>query len=492
MIERSIEVERTNAGVVRRGWITLFGAVGGALLVFGNEILVARLMGVSTYGLYALGLVVARMGETVSVFGLTTGMMHFLPVYLTEGRIARVTGTIVASLLLPLGLGLLSTALVWMLAPWLAAVVLDSPLATPYLRLFAIPIPLMCAIEVLGVVTRGFGRAEYYVIIRNLTPPIAYLALLLVLAFADSSPLLVARAFTAAQMIGCLVGAAVVTRFVTRHIRWVRPDPPFRELYSYSLPLMVNSLLYMLMGASDILMLGSMKGAAEAGVYRACIQFRPAFDIALVAFNAAAIHLYPVLLREGRRAEFNETYGTVIRITSAVAAILCVLFVLSPRDILSLLGPDFAVGARSMQYLALGLLFHGCVGSAGIVLIVTGHQRRETINAIIGVVVNIGLNLVLIPLFSTAGAAIATAVGLLAMNLSRIRDVKRLLQVETLRPSIMYSAALALLVGCAVLLIARAGGFADGAGLGAMIVRSALAGSLMLLAFWKFAPRSNL
>jgi O-antigen/teichoic acid export membrane protein len=491
MTAQDTEEKKNLTGVLQRGWITFFGAVGGALMVFGNEILVARIMGVPTYGLYALSLVVARMGETVSVFGLTTGMMHFLPVYLKEGRIAQVTGTIVASLLLPVVLGIASALFVWFSATWIATEVLNEPAVAPYLRLFAIPIPLLCTIEVLGVITRGFGRAEYYVLIRNITPPLMYMLLLAPLFLTDGSPLLVARAFSTAQVIACLVGIMVVTRLVRRNITWERPQPPYRELYAYSFPLMLNSLLYTLMGAADIFMLINMKGAAEAGIYRACIQARPAFDIALVAFNAAAIHIYPVLFREGRLAELSNTYGTVIRITSAVVTILFVLVVLSPVDILSLLGPDFPIGASTMTYLAVGLLFHGCVGSAGILLIVTKHQHYETVNAIIAVVVNVLVNLVLIPRLGTEGAAIATSIGLCAMNLKRIRDVGRLIHVDTLRRSSLHCIAIGLVVWLFVLVLARSFGFADGTGFVAMIVRSALAGSLMLFGYWKFGPRSS-
>lgn len=491
MTIQSATEKTQDTGLVKRGWVNLLGAVGGAFLVFGNEILVARIMGVPTYGLYAMGLVVARMAETVAVFGLTSGMMHFLPFYLKEDLIAQVTGTIVASLLLPLLLGVLSALFIWFAAPWIATSVLDVPNATPYLRLLAIPIPLLCAIEVLGVITRGFGRAEYYVLIRNITPPVVYMSLLVLLLVTDGTALTVARAFGAAQLVACLVGIVVVTRFVASQISWERPQPPFRELYTYSFPLMVNSLLYTLMGVADIFMLTNMKGPTEAGIYRACIQFRPAFDIALIAFNAAAIHIYPVLFREGRLTELNETYGTVIRVTSGVAATLFVLVVLSPIDILSLLGPDFKVGAPTMTYLALGLLFHGCVGSAGILLIVTKHQRYETVNAIIAVVVNVALNLVLIPPMGTVGAAIATAVGLVVMNIKRIYDVKRLLRVNTLRHSSLRCVIIGLVVGSLVFALARTCGFADGSGFFAMVARSALAGGLMLLALWKFGPRSN-
>jgi O-antigen/teichoic acid export membrane protein len=480
-----------SGSILSRGWITLFGAVLGAVLVFGNEILVARFLGVPLYGLYALALVIARIAETVSLFGLRSGLMHFLPVYLSNGDHAEATGSILAALLLPLSLGLVSVILVWVGAPWIAHYILDEPASIPYLRLFALPIPLMCMAEMLGVVTRGFGRAEFYVIIRNLTPPASYLLLLLLLIALDGDPFLVGRAFGFAQLIATTVGIVIVTKLMRKRSVWVRPKPLFSELYRYSFPIMLNTLLYSMMAASDILMLANLKDATDAGIYRACIQFRPAFDMAVLAFNAAAIHLYPVYHREGNTIQLRKNYDTVIRMTCMVTVTLFVLVFLSREDILGLLGPEFPVGAGAMLFLLVGFLFQGCIGSSGILLIVTGHQKHETLAALIGVIINVCLNLVLIPKYGIIGAGIATAVAMFVLNMLRVFLVNKYLKLFTLRKQVFHSLAIGGLIGGAVFIIAQLLGFQDGVGIVAMLGRSALALGLLLMAFWKFGPKER-
>lgn len=480
-----------NRSILTRGWITLFGAVLGAVLIFGNEILVARFLGVPLYGLYALAMLTARIAETVSLFGLRSGLMHFLPVYHSEKRTSDAVGAVLAGLLLPFLLGLASTAIIWNAAPWIAREILGQPSSSPYLQLFALPIPLMCMTEMLGVTTRGFGRAELYVIIRNLTPPISYMALLLMLIASDGDPLAVARAFGTAQLIATIVGLAIVIRLMRKELTWTRPSFRFAEIYRYSFPIMLNTLLYTMMAASDILMLSNMQGAAEAGIYRACIQFRPAFDMAVLAFNAAAIHLYPILHREKRQEELEQSYDTVIRMTSAVSCGLFVLVLLSRSDILGLLGPEFPAGATAMLFLLIGFLLQGCIGSAGILLVVTGYQKYETFAALVGVLVNIGLNLFLIPSYGIAGAGVATAAALLVLNIMRIRFASSYLKLATLRSHVFRSLAISAAVVVLVYPLAQLLGFEDGNGLVAMFVRSALATTLLLLGFWRFGPKSD-
>ena len=56
-------------GFIGNAGITLIGAVAGAVLTTGNEVLAARFLGVSAYGLYALTLMLAKSGEIIAAFG---------------------------------------------------------------------------------------------------------------------------------------------------------------------------------------------------------------------------------------------------------------------------------------------------------------------------------------------------------------------------------------------------------------------------------------
>ncbi|MCC7126121.1 MAG: flippase, partial [Acidobacteria bacterium] len=481
---RTPRARGADQGILRRGWITLFGAALGAALVFGNEILVARFLGVPSYGLYALSLVIVRIAETLSLFGLRSAVMHFLPVQRQDGALGAVWGTVIASVILPVAVGCTLSAALWFGAETIAARLLDEPAAAPFLRLFALPIPLMALTEVLGVITRGFGRAEYYVLIRNLTPPLCFMVVLLVYATPGAPASIVATAFGIGQLIATLVGGAVVAWLLMREDGWHRPVYVFRSLYGYAFPIMLNTFLYVIMGATDILMLGNMRGAAEAGVFRACIQLRPAFDMAMLAFNAGAVHLYPVLHRDGRHAELADSYRTVMRAVGGVSACLFVLVMLCRRDVLALLGPDFVAGADAMGYLLLGLLVQGCLGSAGMLLVVVGCQRHETLAAAVGVVCNVALNLLFIPEHGLVGAAWATGLSLLAMNLLRVYFVHSRLGLRSFDPVVLAVVLVAGAAGAVAWLASWLLGLDDGAGLGAMVARTGLACTLMAAAFW--------
>lgn len=481
----SPESDKKSGGVARRGIITLVGAVVGGGTVLINEVLVARFMGAEVYGYYALAFVFARISEIASSFGLRIGVLHFLPVYIDEKRNDRVFGVIAEAILLPAVVSSLLVPTIWLLAPWLASDVLNEPAATRFVRLFAVAIPFMCLSELLGGITRGFGHAALYVAIRNIIPPITFLLGMLGLSYFEADPTFVVGAFGLGHVLAVAVGAVAVAKLMGADVLRTQPTFAYRELYLYSFPILVNTLLYMVIGFSDILMLGASQGAQQAGIYRACNQVVPAFETIVLAFNAAAIHLYPVLINNKKRDELDSTFATVNRWTASLCMLLFLLVALNRDGLLAILGPDFSAGSSAILILLVGMLLHSGMGSAGILLVVSGHQKYETTNATTGAVTNIALNILLIPRYGLTGAAAATAISLAIMNVLRVVEVRRLLRLSTPRLALLRLVGVGIGVGAIVLTLGQF--FRLENQLLEMTVRMSFTAVIFVYLLWQFA-----
>ncbi|HPJ72626.1 MAG TPA: polysaccharide biosynthesis C-terminal domain-containing protein, partial [bacterium] len=90
---------------------------------------------------------------------------------------------------------------------------------------------------------------------------------------------------------------------------------------------------------------------------------------------------------------------------------------------------SFSPGWGILAILGWGQLVNLGVGSAGVLLSMTGHSRVEFYNAAAMVGVNVALNLALIPVYGGAGAALATGVSLAGINLLRLIEVGAILGV---------------------------------------------------------------
>ncbi len=447
----SPEVPRVRLGGVLRGaHITLFGSGLGGILAIVNEIICARYLGVGTYGLYAFALIVARIAEGISTLGMPVGALHFLAIHRDQNQPQLVWGTVIAAVLPPLVIGCVFSGTLWSVAPWLASSIFGDVAAAPYIRAMALAIPFMGLSEVLGVVTRGFGHSAYYVVVRSLVPPTVFLISLLLISSHHAEPSWIPGAFCLAYALATCAGVMAVRRVGGAALFRLRPTLPFKALYGYSLPVLMNQLLYLVVACTPILLLGAMQSDKDVGIFRACMQLVIPFDMVVIAFNAAAGNHYAVLEHTQKRAELAALVERITGFMAPLAMAWLLILVLNRQELLLLMGPDFVSGALTLAVLALGHATLCTVGTAGYLLVMSGRQRYETFNAAIAAVVCLVLNLVLIRWFSSLGAAIATAITCLLISALRILQVWRLTGIKILQPSLLRVVAIALAAAGAV------------------------------------------
>jgi len=418
--------------VARGGLITLAGNVVRGALNFGNEALIARWVGPAAYGLYALAFGVIRIAETASLFGLRVGALHFLPIYRSRGETGRVAGTVILSVALPTVVAAVLAALLWLLAPWMTAAYLNAPGADVYIQWFALSLPLMAFAWMAGVVTWGFGFAHYFVVIKNLVTPLSFLAAICALVLLDVDPLWVAGGFFASHAAASVAGVVVLVRVAGPALRAASPRYEPQALLAYSAPLFLNSLLFMALRWTALLMLGAMADPESVGIYRACVLPLLVLEMIPNALNASSSSVYPVLESEGRGDELRAVYGAAVRWTTAASLFVWVFFFLSRNGVLALLGEGFTAGQLAFAVLVSSQFLNNVTGASGFLLGVTGRQRYETLNAGVAVVVNAGLNLLFIPLYGVLGAAASTAAALVLLNVMRVLQVRATLDMPTL------------------------------------------------------------
>lgn len=478
------EAHAPQGGVLRRAHITLFGSGAGAALAILNEILCARYLGVNTYGLYALALILARVAEGVAIAGLPLATLHHVSIYRDQGSRPLVLGTIVASVLPPLAIGVVLATALWLLAPLLAVRVFGNPDAAGFIRAMAFAIPFMGLSEILGVITRGFGRAAHYVLVRNLVPPVVFLALLLVVISQRADPHWVPAAFGTAYATAAVVGVASVLAVAGTALFRVKATFPFRALYTYSLPVLVNNLLYLVVATASILMLGVLHSDKEVGIFRACMQIVLPFDMVVIAFNASVGHLYPVLENNNRREELARLVETITRWMSALALAMLLVIALNRRDLIGLMGPDFVDGGDTLLALAVGHAMLCSVGSAGFLLMMSRRQKIETGNAAVAAVLSVVLNWLFIPLWGSLGAAVATTLACLAVSFLRVFQVRRTMDIPVVRLSLLRVVGLAAVAAVAMLALAAWLPIGEGRGIAWMGLRVVLAAILYGILYW--------
>lgn len=399
------------------------GKGGGLVLRFFTQLVLAWMLGPARFGLYALASGVFQIAELVSRLGLGSGVIRYVAMHRERGDQARLKGILSDALRVPLLTGAAAAALLLWGADFLAVHVFHDPGLGPVLSVFALGVPFSAAMMVLAMATTGFDVTRYMVGTIHILQPLVNLLLVGFAAGLGLGLLGVSVAWSLSFGVA-LVAAIASVRHLTSHIGHdVRTIRVTGELTRFSLPLMAGELLWVLMLWTDILMLGYYRPSVDVGIYRAAAQL--AILLTVIPFSVESI-FGPMIARlntTGDRERLGGLFQVSTRWSITASVPLVLVVVLVPADLLSLYGPGFGDARLPLLILAAGQLVNSATGSVSSMLIMTGHQYMKLTGDIIVAVVNVTLNVLLIPQWGLVGAAFATGVSVAGTNVLRLIQV---------------------------------------------------------------------
>ena len=405
-------------------------ALGRGLHILG-QIVLARLLGPATFGLYAIGWTLVRIVGALGPLGLDQGIIRYAPRFwlsdapALKGLLVKCLSMAVLSGML-LGLGLYGAS------PWLAADVFGKPELTPVLRLFALTFPFLTGLRVAAAATRATRRMKFSAYTEELAQPAANL-LLVVAFYLLGWQLLGAVAAAVMSFIAAFVLALFYLRQLFPEMRAVssHASVPVRELMGFSLATSLGGAFILLIVWMDRLMAGYFLPAAEVGVYQAASQSAVFFAVILGGFNLA---FAPMIANLYQRKESSSRLEELFCVSTKWTLYVCLPFFLpicfASRPLMSLVfGPAYAEGGLALLILASSQMVNAGTGPVGALLTMTGHPHRWLAISGSMFLVNIILNLLWIPRWGIIGAALASACAISGLSLLSLWQVKRLLRI---------------------------------------------------------------
>jgi len=165
---------------------------------------------------------------------------------------------------------------------------------------------------------------------------------------------------------------------------------------------------------------------------------------------------------------------------------LLLVVMVNAADLLRVLGPDFAIAAPALLLLGCGQFAKATLSPAIVALVIGGRQKLEAANVAVTAVANVVLNLMLIPLFGVAGAALATTASLIGLAIIRCLQVRRVFGLRTLDFAPMRAALITLPVALTIWAVCVPLGIGPGSGFAALFFRLAIMAALIGGSIWLF------
>ena len=390
------------------GMLTLKAAYAG--LAFFISLLLARLMGTVGYGAYAYAISWATLLSGLAMLGTDKLLVRNLAAYrarlawpMMRGLLRRANQAV---LLASLGLAPLS-AIILLASGWrfqsgmLTAVVASAAL-----------LPLIALTRLRRSAIQGLNRVVIAHLPEMLIWPLSLIALIGVIYFLFGQGLTAnwAVAMCALAMaIAFVSGEWLLAKALPAGIKQAPPVFQTRAWAGSALPLLFLGGMHIINSETDVIMLGAMKGAEAAGVFSIAIRGAGLITFVLLAVNAALAPTIASLYATGQIRPLQRVITQSTRATVLLSLGIAIGLILFGHWFLLLFGFGFTGGQGALAILSIGNLVRAGVASAGVLLIMTGHERDAAIGIGISAVLNIVLNAILIPQWGLEGAALATA-----------------------------------------------------------------------------------
>jgi O-antigen/teichoic acid export membrane protein len=193
--------------------------------------------------------------------------------------------------------------------------------------------------------------------------------------------------------------------------------------WRFTAPRALASVAQITIQRVDIVLVAILIGPAQAAVYTAATRFLVAGQFGNSAISMAAqpqfAELFAVGDRRGARVVYQVTTAWLILLTWP----LYLLAVAYGPEILTVFGHSYRAGDTVMVIMGCAmLLVMGC-GQVDMILVTSGRSSWSLANASLAVVVNVTLDLLLIPRYGITGAAIGWAVTFGVTNLMPLTQV---------------------------------------------------------------------
>ena len=377
------------------------------------------------------------IGVTVVQLGADVGMVRWLPLHFAVGDSHNVKATMRAALLPVLILSIVVGVGVFAFAPSIASLFgTSAETIGPQLRVLAIFLPVAACYNLVLATTRGFRTMRPTVLVDSLGRTTVQLGLVSLASLLG----LTGVGFVTAWSLPYLLAFAIAATWLYRLLRRVHrgttsegddPVPPDAgiagEFWRFTAPRGVATIAQTLLKRSDIILVAALSSTAQAALYAAATRFVVFGQLAVQALQQALAPQMSATLAKQNHDAAQDMYRTTTAWGMVMAWPVYIASAVLAPWILLLFGPEYSEAAGVVTVLSVAMLAATACGSVDTVLLMAGRSWLSLMNTGIALVVNLGMNFVLIPTYGIMGAAISWAVAILVRNLLPLTMINRML-----------------------------------------------------------------
>lgn len=412
--------------------------VAGAALLYLLHVLLAQTMGKSHYGIFAYVIGWLGMLQFLGMFGLPQTIVRFTGAYRARNALGALRGLLrwadVMALSSSLCVAAAMAAAVWLVPRRVFDRIspdADELRVTFWIGVVVLPVMVMKMVRVQSL--RAFGGGAMSVALERTARP-GVMILLVLGAIAIAGMPLEAPLGIVLHLATFLVVGIAATWLMRRRwpdgLREATPTYETRPWLGMALPSIFIAGMSILLNSTDRVMIGSLLNTDLAGIYNASTRTAQLVVFGLSAVNAMLGPMVSGMHSTGQAKQLQRVLRMAALGLFAYTALGSLALIAFGPWVLRLFGEEFATGYAPLVIMVVAQTVNATCGSVGLLLQMTGHQRKVASVLAVAATLNVVLNFALIPLYGMNGAAFSTGISMIIWNVAMLLIVRRTLRLN--------------------------------------------------------------
>ena len=418
--------------ITKESGINFAGSSIGNLLGYIWLMLMTRFLSQEDFGSFTLAQSIVNISLIFVLFGTHRSLDRFIPFYTASGTPGKIKALLLGIFRFSIISNLIVCLVISIGADQLAKYLFNDPILSDILRIIVFSIPLLSVIMIITNAFAGYKELRYHVYLKQMIEPGLKILFVLLLAVLGLSVIEWSYLYLIALILTVIFG----TWFLFTRILKPLSDIPIipidlKEIIAYSWPISIASVLIIIVGQIDYLILGIYYSVVNISVYRIYIQIVVILRLILGSMARIYKPVISELIPQGDYKEITDTYRRVSKWVLLFTTLGFLIVLLYGERITKLLFTDaYAIFPQALSILALGTFLHSAYGPVGMTLEAFGNTKLVLVNSLVMVLMNVGLGFLLIPGYGIVGAAIATTATLSISGLIGLIEIYILYKMQ--------------------------------------------------------------
>jgi O-antigen/teichoic acid export membrane protein len=415
------QLQDKNFGEVLKGSaVTLIAMIVAVIFALVNNLIIGRVYGAEELGVYSTINSFLIIMVMFSLIGSDISILRFIPEHLSKYSLSSAFSVYKKLLIMVVSTAIILGIVVYSASGFIADDIYKKEYLTT-LFLLTSPFILFYAVNNFNIASlRALKEIKLFALFQVLNPLFIFVVLIS-LTLIDKQQYNSVYSLFASTLLLASTSSYFIWKIYKRSNNEQKAtvaDTRYKTLLGISLPMFLTAAMQVVIAQTGIIMLGMFATMSDVGIYSVSVKLASLTVFTLMPINAIIAPKFSELFHSGDHTELKKIAQKSSKLIFwSIAPFVTVLLIFGV-EILGLFGESFHLGYTAMIIVIVGQSINALTGSVGYLLNMTGNQKTYNYIVIAGAILNILVNLILIPKYGLNGAAFASMTSMIFINIT--------------------------------------------------------------------------